>query len=444
MTTLPSPLASSSGEGVDQNLCVALLIGKRRLSAWLRVFAAALFVCASLLPRRAGAQAEPALSTTLAQQVFETTWQLVADHYVDAAFNGVDWQGVRAEFEPRVRAARSWVEFYALMRAMIARLGDGHSVFLPPRAAQIAHAQRRGAPGAHAFGLAANLRAMPDASLLVLQVPAHAEAARWLKPGDRIIAVEGLSLTAAGAASPLFDTRARVRLTVTDAYGHNREAVVPKELFGSTHFPPPVAARRLEGGVGYLALFDFSTFGSSAYARDALMQLTRRDKLTGLVIDLRANEGGVMGQMLDVLGMFLEGVDAGAHVDRVGNLTSYTVPAGRLLPALHAVPIVLLVGETTHSAAEIFAAVMQVHGRARVVGSTTSGNTELVRHFRLPDGSSLWLAVASYRAPNGAMLEGIGVVPDLTVDVPWWRFVQDQDPQLVAAVRMLRATMASP
>lgn len=392
----------------------------------------------------AQAQAEAPFSSAQARHVFEVTWQIVADYHVDAALAAEHWRAMRDVFEPRVRAARTAGEFYALMQAMVASLNDGHSVFLPPRAAQLVRAHRSGAPGARIFGLAANLRAMPDGSLLVLQVPARAEAARWLKPGERILAIEGVPASALGATAALFDARAQVHLTLVDAQGRTRTATVPKELFDASQFPPPVLAQRLEGEIGYLALYDFAAFGGSAYARDALTRLTRRKPISGLIIDVRANEGGVMGQMLDVLGMFLEGGDAGAHVDREGNASLYQVPTGRLLPALRGVPIVVLVGATTQSAAEIFAAVLQAHGRARVVGTPTPGNTELVRPFRLPDGSSVWLAVAAYRAPSGQMLEGTGVVPDVIVEAPWWRFALEDDPQLAAAVRVVRALRAAP
>jgi len=117
---------------------------------------------------------------------------------------------------------------------------------------------------------------------------------------------------------------------------------------------------------------------------------------------------------------------------------SYTIPHGKAIAELADVPVVVLAGAGTNSSGDIFAAVMQASGRARVVGLPTPGNVEMLQAARLPDGSVLWVAVKNYRDPRGRFLEGQGVRPDRLVNADWWRYALEDDPQVRAAIELLR------
>jgi carboxyl-terminal processing protease len=98
------------------------------------------------------------------------------------------------------------------------------------------------------------------------------------------------------------------------------------------------------------------------------------------------------------------------------------------------VPLVVLVGPDSASAAEMFAAGMQVLGRARIVGLPSAGNTENLYGHTFDDGSRLLIASVAYNLPDGTLIEGRGVIPDRTVDAEWWRYPAERDPQVLAAV----------
>lgn len=101
-------------------------------------------------------------------------------------------------------------------------------------------------------------------------------------------------------------------------------------------------------------------------------------------------------------------------------------------------PIVVLTSDETASAAEMFAAGMQFRGRARVIGTPSAGNTENLIGYDLDDGSRFWLAELIFRLPDGSILEGQGVRPDRVVEVEWWRYAFEDDPQIQAAVEELQ------
>ena len=380
-----------------------------------------------------------------ARTIFVRTWQFIAEHYVDPRFNGLDWQAVGRAYEAKARQAQTYQEFYRLMAEMVGLLNDGHSVFLSPAQAGALQSHRAGSSKAAITGLAANVRAMPDGSLLILQVVPNTQAEALVQPGDRILAVDGVSLAEEDRLAWLFGNQGSVTVTLQSPGYPPRDVVITRETYSLGQLPPPVFARRLDHDVGYLAIYDFLSFTCEARVRDALRALLRSGPLRGLVIDLRANDGGIIGQMVGVLGLFINGGSAGEYVGRrADDVDAYAIPPGRVLRGLADLPIVVLTGPGTHSAGDIFAAVMQSHRRARVVGMPTPGNVEMLHALHLPDGSMVWAAVKHYRAPDGRFLEGRGVQPDLLVPADWWRYALDDDPQVLAAVALLKGAEDSP
>src|SRR5262249_2587040 len=156
-----------------------------------------------------------------------------------------------------------------------------------------------------------------------------------------------------------------------------------------------------------------------------------------LIIDVRDNQGGFVDTMLDTLGLFIDGGSIGVTRGR-GARQKEEIPRGRIIPDLAHVPIVVLIGDETVSAAEMFAVGMRVRERARIVGVPSAGNNENLLAHGLPDGSRLWLAEYAYYLPDGSLLEGHGVRPDRVVDAEWWRFNALDDPQIQAALEELK------
>jgi C-terminal processing protease CtpA/Prc len=177
--------------------------------------------------------------------------------------------------------------------------------------------------------------------------------------------------------------------------------------------------------------------------RQALDELLADGPIEGLIVDVRDNSGGRVDLMLKTLSIFVDGGSIGSTGGR-NRSNRLNIPRGQTLAELKDVPIVVLTSEDTVSAGEMFAAGMQVRGRARVVGTPSAGNTENLILHDLPDGSQLWLAELAYRLPDGAPIEARGVIPDRLVEADWWRFDPADDPQIKAALEELAQRQAQP
>jgi C-terminal peptidase prc len=381
------------------------------------------------------------------EQIFNQVWATVRDRYVYTDFRGLDWEAIRAEYAPQVLAAPDSAAFYDVIKAMIGRLGDDHSRFDSPQ--DVADEAQRFEGDLEYVGIGALTRPT-DEGVLILRVAAGGPAdLAGVRPFDTIIAIDGIPVldeAQIGPAGPIARVRGPAGTTVVlqlrDTVGVVREVAVVRGVIAADAFPS-VEATRLPGtNTGLLLIDTFSLEAVDERVREAIDKLTDGGPIDGLVIDVRSNTGGVVYLMENTVGLFVDGGTIGETVGRTRR-ELVTIPEGRKMAQLEDVPIVVLTSEGTVSAGEMFAAGMQVLGRARVVGTASAGNTENLLAHGFSDGSRLWLAELTYQLPDGTPIEGRGVIPDRIVDAEWWRFPAERDPQILAALDLLAEQRAN-
>jgi carboxyl-terminal processing protease len=196
--------------------------------------------------------------------------------------------------------------------------------------------------------------------------------------------------------------------------------------------------------VGGFGLVSFDAF-TPRVAMDFLRALkTDLRHVRGIVIDLRGNGGGDADAMVEMASAFLPaGQSLGRFTDRAGRVSLEPHARSRMLydaddiePS--SLPLVILTGERTASAAEIFAAVLKEARRAIIIGATTCGCVLAIRRRHLlPDGGVLDISEMDYRTAAGVRLEGAGVAPDETIEVERKDLSNDYDRALELAIKHL-------
>jgi carboxyl-terminal processing protease len=166
--------------------------------------------------------------------------------------------------------------------------------------------------------------------------------------------------------------------------------------------PSIAEAYMIRPGVGYIAMtggFNQTTFAEFAMAMKQL-------KLSGmkqLVLDLKNNGGGLVGQAYRVANTFLE---TGQTVfTQKGRLDGTTEPYRAENPNPERMPLVVLVNRNSASASEILAGALQDHDRALIVGENTFGKGLVQNPFVLDYGSMLLLTIAKYETPSGRLIQ---------------------------------------
>ena len=311
---------------------------------------------------------------------------------------------------------------YDAARGMLHNL-DRHSTFLPPQ--RYAHLRQDTEGEFGGVGLTIAPGEIDDARPGTPPYPSIEDIVQGspadvagLQLDDRIVAVGGAPTAEAGHElqnASYWETRLRgasgTRVTVSILRVGWKDPR-PFVLVRAQVKQPTVKQRVIEKGIGYLAITRFSE-ATAADVAAALTKLRQASALESLVLDLRNDPGGLVDQSIAVADQFL---DAGTIVTirgRAGSVENQTAHKGGLATN---VPVIVLVDAGTASAAEILAAALRDHGRAKLVGEPTYGKGTVQTFFDLEDGSGLKLTTARYYTPKGNSLESKGLIPDVPLE----------------------------
>lgn len=201
-----------------------------------------------------------------------------------------------------------------------------------------------------------------------------------------------------------------------------------------------VTSSILERGVGYLRIKSFSD-GTAEEVERALVRLSAQKPLSGLVLDLRDNPGGLLDQAVRIADIWLEG---GVIVSTRSKARPPEVEKAHPKGTEPGYPIAVVVNSKSASASEVLAAALREHNRASLVGTTTYGKGSVQTVVELEDHSALKLTVARYYTPSGRSVEGAGLVPDLNVAAAGDPLHPESEAEVKAALEVVTRRMREP
>ena len=170
----------------------------------------------------------------------------------------------------------------------------------------------------------------------------------------------------------------------------------------------------LDDNVGYVILYQFST-DSLISDFTAAMDALEAQGAKSIILDLRDNPGGWVDDAVKVADRFL---DSKLVVYSKTRFSSDTNPQYTKIGADN-IPLVLLVNENSASSSEILTGALQDHNRATVVGTQTFGKGIMQYVLGLSDNETgIQLTYCEYFTPNGNHVHGIGLTPDIEVEMP--------------------------
>lgn len=183
-----------------------------------------------------------------------------------------------------------------------------------------------------------------------------------------------------------------------------------------------VRSRVVAEDVGYLRIAQFQQNTSAEFEQDLTELLENNPLLTGLIIDLRNNPGGLLRSAVDIADIFLE---SGLIVSTQGRIESanqsfYATPGTQASD----LPVVVLINRGSASAAEIVAGALQDHERALVLGDISFGKGSVQEVLSIDESRAIKLTIARYFTPSGRSIQAQGIYPDIRVDqgvVSWDR-----------------------
>ena len=173
-----------------------------------------------------------------------------------------------------------------------------------------------------------------------------------------------------------------------------------------------VKAFFLVPGVIYARITNFQE-NTTDELKKALVTLAKERKVSGMILDMRNNPGGLLNQAVSVSDLFLS---AGTIVYTKGRTEEQNMRfSAHNSGDEPRYPLVILVNEGTASAAEIVAGALQAHKRAILVGTRTFGKGSVQTIIPLPEGAALRLTTARYYTPDNRSIQALGISPDVEV-----------------------------
>ncbi len=327
-----------------------------------------------------------------------------------------------------VRAPSDEVLAKGAIEGMISTLGDPHAAYFDAEEL-VAFTQML---DGELEGIGIQIQDGDLGPVVVSVIDATPAAEAGIEAGERIVSVDGK------------DVRDVPTEGVAGLIGGQPGSIVTLGLDGGSaglrelkmtraHIELPDVESRLEDGdIGYLRLVQFSHLAGRRVRQSALDLAARGAR--GLVLDLRGNPGGLLGEAVDVTSVFVEdGVVVSVRGRGEAPLEGRVYEAAG--DALEDLPLVVLVDGWSASASEIVAGAVQDLGRGEIVGETTYGKGTVQTVQLLENGSGVKFTTAEYFTPSGDSIEGVGVVPD--------REVTGEDAQLASARDTLRQLLAA-
>lgn len=207
-------------------------------------------------------------------------------------------------------------------------------------------------------------------------------------------------------------------------------------LVRAAPLPAEVTSRLAAPGIGLVRVPAFSD-QTPMQLKQAVATLTKQGA-TQLLIDLRHTAEGEPALGAEAARLFVKSGTLAAREAR--NQPKQTVDA-RAGDGTITLPVTLLTTNGTSQAAEVFAAALVEHDRAKTVGERTLGRAAAQKLVKLPDGSGLWLTYARWLGPKGTAIHGTGLVPAVPVaepDVEFGAPAPTEDPILDKALETAR------
>jgi len=329
------------------------------------------------------------------------------------------------------------------IQGIIDALGDPHTVYITPEQYQGGFDIISGT----FEGIGATVDQDQTTGEIIIVTPFRGSPAEMagIQPGDVILAVDGESTDGWSVQDAVSNIRGPEGSIVTLTVRHPDRTEVDVQIQRGTIVVPTVFVEEVTDDNGALvpdlAYIEIQQFTEQTIGdmREALAEV-EEGGYRGLILDLRLNPGGGLDATVAVADMFLDGGVVLTQVDREGGEIAYTAtPGGEATD----IPIVILVSENSASGSEVLAAALRDHGRAQLVGDQTFGKGS-VNHLRdLSNGGALYVTIARWLTPNGNLIEGVGLTPDVQVDTTPEELLTKTGPQIFAAIDILQQQLAA-
>jgi len=327
---------------------------------------------------------------------------------------------------------------YGAISGMVQAVGDPYTAFLPPSENKVVQEDLQG--NFDGIGIQIGFRGTQLA--VISPLPGTPAEKAGVKAGDYIIGIKdeakdldrgtvGISLPEAVQAirGPVGSRVALILLR------EGSPEPIDVEIVRGTIDVPSVILEFVDGGNGRkVAHLRLLKFGAETYAEwdKAVVEISQKGDLSGVILDLRNNPGGYLQGAIDTASDFLKVGDV-VVIQESGSKVKESFKSERV-GRLGGKKLVVLVNEGSASASEILAGALRDDNHVKIIGETTFGKGTIQEPLELDGGAGLHITIARWLTPSGFWVNEKGLEPDVKIeDNP----ETPEDEQLLKAIELL-------
>ncbi|MBU4348169.1 S41 family peptidase [Patescibacteria group bacterium] len=350
----------------------------------------------------------------------------------DADF-GVFWQAWELLKNNHIRGEelKNQDLVYGAIEGILKTTDDPHTVFLKKEDTKKFEEDIKGEFG----GIGAELTVKDNYIIVVAPLENTPASRAGIKSGDKILEINHEPIVKADVIEVVKKIRGEVGkeviLTISsDGVGSSREVSLTREVISI----PTLKWEIKDNDIAYVQLYSFNEKAPYLFYKTAMGILIGDTK--GMVLDLRNNPGGYLEVAVNIAGWFFEqDTTIVGEKFKDGQEIKFTSSGTGLFKDL---PIVVLVNSGSASASEILAGAMRDNRNIKLIGTKTFGKGTVQELENLIDGSKIKMTIAQWVMPNGHIIEGNGLEPDIEVEFTKEDAENGEDPQLERALEEIR------
>ena len=261
-------------------------------------------------------------------------------------------------------------------------------------------------------GIGAQVSLRDGRIIVIAPLPDSPAAGAGIMAGDVIMGIDGQPTDGMSAIEAVLIIRGPKGTSVRLLILHQGETTPVEVEIIRAEIKVPSVYSEMREDIAHIRISHFTERTDEELS--SILEDVVHDNATAIVLDLRSNPGGLLSEVVDVTSRFLEEGTVVDVVDNEGKPTPWLVESGDVTIDL---PMVVLVDGYSASASEVLAGALQDYGRATIAGTRTFGKGSVNVLHRLDDGSGLFITTARWLTPNGRLIEGEGLYPDIELEL---------------------------
>lgn len=362
-------------------------------------------------------------------ELYDMVWKVINSKFLDRTNNGQDWNKWRHKYDDKIKTPE---DAYVAIDTMVASLNDRYTRFVPPKEFEEETSMIKGS----LFGIGIQIGLRDGKVLIIAPIEDTPGERAGLLAEDEILEIDGVStkdMTIDKAADKIRGKKGTaVELLIKRKNVPNKlYKIVRDEIEIKSISEKPPYDFKVDDKIGYIRLSSFMGRNVGNEFKDMMIKYKNKE---GIIIDLRANTGGLLTNAIQISDLFLDDEIIVSTVDRDG----YKDTSRSTRKYFSSQPLIVLINKGSASASEILSGALKDNQRAILIGENTFGKG-LVQEVKslVPFGAGLNITVQKYLTPNGTDINKKGIAPDIEVKITEENIKDKDDVQLKKAQEVM-------